>query len=226
MQKGAQALDSVRYQLRQPTAEMGRFEDVFEDTAKVDPRDLIRIDPHRPVTKIQRPDIVEPKHMIDVAVRYQHRVEMADVGPQRLLTKIDRGIDEYLLVLVLDKDRNPQALVPRVLRQARLAIARDRRNAGRCACAEKGKFHLANFNAENAKAAEKRKISLPCDLCGRCIETIFFREYRHLRIFVRLVPLVFLLLRGQVGRTASAGRQAGPRAGEPPAGEGFLWFYP
>ena len=80
--------------------------------------------------------------MIDMTMRNQNRIQMVDLRPQSLLPKIDRGINEDLLIAMLDQDRNSQAFVTRVLRKTRFAIAPDRGNAGRCACAEEGEFHL------------------------------------------------------------------------------------
>src|SRR5690606_10520488 len=78
----------VRYQLRQPAAEMRRLKDVLKDPAKVDPCDLIRKDRHRPVPEIQWPDVIQPKNMIDVTVRDQHCIQPANIRAQGLLPKI------------------------------------------------------------------------------------------------------------------------------------------
>ena len=80
--------DRVRDQLRQPAAEMGGLKDVLEDTPKVDPRDLVREDRHCTEAKVQRPYIVEPEYVIDVAMRDQHRIQPSDLCPQRLLPEI------------------------------------------------------------------------------------------------------------------------------------------
>ena len=73
--------------------------------------------------------------MVDVAMRDQNGVELLDVRPQSLLAKIDRGIDEDLFVAVFDQNRNAQPFVARVVGKAGFAVAGDRRNAGRSACA-------------------------------------------------------------------------------------------
>ena len=69
---------------------------------------------------------------------------MANARPQCLLAKIDRGIDQDLLVVVLNKNGNAQPLVSRVLGKAGLTVTPDRRNAGRGACAEECKLHKWN----------------------------------------------------------------------------------
>ena len=61
--------------------------------------------------------------MIDVAMRYKYGVEMADLCPQCLLAKIDRCVDEYFFVTVLDQDRNSETFIPRIVGQARFAVA-------------------------------------------------------------------------------------------------------
>jgi hypothetical protein len=86
-------VNCVRDQLRQSTAEVIRLEYVFENTAKIRPSRLVRIDRHCSVTKIQRSYIVKPKDMINMAMRYQNRVEKFDIGSECLLTEIGRRID-------------------------------------------------------------------------------------------------------------------------------------
>ena len=93
------------------------------------------------MAKIERPNIVEPKNMIYVAMRYQNRIEMADLRTQGLLAKIYRGIDKDLFIAMLDQNRNPEPLVARIVGKARLTVAPDRGNAGGSACAEESKFH-------------------------------------------------------------------------------------
>jgi hypothetical protein len=81
-------LDRVRDKLRQPTAEMRRVKDVFENAAKIAPRDLVCVNAHCAVSKIERSYIVKPKNVIDVTMRYQNRIKVANICPQRLLPKI------------------------------------------------------------------------------------------------------------------------------------------
>lgn len=92
----------VRDKLRKAAAEMRRFEDVLKDTPEVDPRDIVRKYRHRAVAKIERPNVIEAENMIDVAMRYQHRIHLSDICPQRLLPKICRCIDQYRRAVVFD----------------------------------------------------------------------------------------------------------------------------
>ena len=134
-------VNGVRDQLRQSAAEVGGPEDVLEDALQIDPCDVVREDRHRSVSKIQWANIVQAKDVIDVAVRYEHGVKPFYFCPQRLLPEVDGCIDENFFVFMLDEYRDPKPFVARILRKACFAIARDRRNAGRCACAKEGKFH-------------------------------------------------------------------------------------
>jgi hypothetical protein len=90
---------------------MRGFEDVFKDPPKVGPRDLIRINTHRSVSKIERTYVVEPKDVINVTVSNQNGVKIFDLCAKSLLAKIDRGINKDLFVLVLDQDRDAKAFV-------------------------------------------------------------------------------------------------------------------
>lgn len=134
-------MDRVRDQLRQASAKMRRLEDVLEYPPQIHPRSLISIDPHRPVAKIQRPNVIETEHVVDVTMRDQHRVQAPDTGAQRLLAEIRRSINKDLLVPVFDQDRHAKAFVSRIVGKTRLAVTGNRRNARRSACSEKGKFH-------------------------------------------------------------------------------------
>ena len=70
--------DRVRDQLRKTPAEVRWLKDVLKDSAKVAPRDLVRIHAHCTMAEIERPDIVEPEDVIDVTVRYEDRIEAID----------------------------------------------------------------------------------------------------------------------------------------------------
>lgn len=156
--KGRTGKDGVRDELRQPAAEMGRLKYVLKDPAKVGPGDLIGKDRHCPVAKVERPDVIKPEDVIDVAMSDQHRVELADICPKSLLAKVRRGIDEDRLSLVLDEDRNAEPLVPRVIGETRLAVAGDRGYACRGAGAEEGKSH-EGLDADAARSAEVSRIA-------------------------------------------------------------------
>jgi hypothetical protein len=141
--------NSVRYQLRQAAAKMRWLENILENSPKIGPRDLVRINTHRSVTKIERPYIIKPKNVINVAMRYENSIKMADLRTQSLLAKVYRRINEYLLFAVLDQYRNPQPLITRIVGQARFTVAPDRGNAGRCACTEKSEFHKGNCHRDH-----------------------------------------------------------------------------
>jgi hypothetical protein len=69
----------VRDKLREAAAKVRGFEDILKDPSQVDPGYIVRKDRHRTIPEIQRPDIVEPKHVIDMAMRYQYRVKPAEL---------------------------------------------------------------------------------------------------------------------------------------------------
>jgi len=124
--------------LWQATAKMRGLKDVTEDAPNVDPGAFICVETQRAMTKVERPNVVEPKDVIGVTVRDQHGVEMLQSITQSLLAKVSRGIDDHGLPGVFDQDRDAQTLVPRIVRSAGLAVAGDRRHASRCAGAEEG----------------------------------------------------------------------------------------
>ena len=64
----------MRNQLRQTAAEMSRFENILKDAFDVGPRDLVGIDAHRAIAKIERTNIIQPENMVNVAMRNQNRV--------------------------------------------------------------------------------------------------------------------------------------------------------
>jgi hypothetical protein len=113
---------------------MGRFEDVLEYAAEIDPGRFIRKDGHCSIAEIQRPDVIKAEDVVNVAMRYQYRVEPPDICAKRLLAEIGRGIDKDGPARMLDEDRDAEALIARIVRKARPAITRDRGNAGRGAC--------------------------------------------------------------------------------------------
>lgn len=94
--------DRVRYQLRQATADVGWLEDVLKNAVKIGPGDCVRKYRHRSVAEIQRTNVVQPENMIDMTVRYQHRIDLSDIRPQCLLAKIYRCIDKNCFPGVLD----------------------------------------------------------------------------------------------------------------------------
>ena len=73
--------------------------------------------------------------MIDVAVRDQDNINLADIRTQCLLSKVGGGVDEDGLAVVFDEDGNPETLILRIVGKARRTVACDRRHA--CGCSEK-----------------------------------------------------------------------------------------
>ena len=124
---------------------MRRLENVLKDPPKVDPRNFISIDAHRTISKIQGPNVVQSKNMIDVAMCYQHGVKPIDLSPESLLPKINRSIDKNFLMVMLDQDGDAEAFVTRIVGQTGLAVASYRRNAGGGACTEEGELHVRRF---------------------------------------------------------------------------------
>lgn len=135
-------IDSVRDQLRKSAADMRGFEDVLENAPEVDPRDVVRKDRHRAVSKIEGSNVVESEYVIDVTMCDENGINALDLCPECLLSKIRRGVDKEDLVIVFDQDRDAQAFVARILGETRLTIAGDRRNPCRCACTEESEFHV------------------------------------------------------------------------------------
>ena len=78
--KRRMVVNRMRDELRQAAAEVRWFENVLKDAAKIDPRDLVREDRHRTVSKIQRPNIVEAEYVVDVAMRDQHGIDFSNVS--------------------------------------------------------------------------------------------------------------------------------------------------
>src|SRR5205085_7462505 len=108
-------------------------EDVFEDASDVHPRAFVGVDAESAVPEVQGAYVVEAEDVVGVAVRYENGVEALDVLTEGLLSKIGRRVDEHHLAFVLDEHGDAQALVARVVRRARLALAADGGHAGRSA---------------------------------------------------------------------------------------------
>jgi len=147
----------VRYKLRQAAAKMARLKNVFEYAAKIDPRDLVCKYRHRAIAEIQRPDIVEAEHMVNVTMSDKDGVQPLYSGSKRLLSKIRRSVDQDRFTGMFDQDGNAQAIVPRVIGQAGFAIASDGGNAGGSSSSEEGKFHVAGNAGALACMSVKRE---------------------------------------------------------------------
>ncbi len=167
MQNGV--LDRMRNKQRQPAADMCRLKNVLKNSSKIGPCGIVRKNTHRAVAEIQRANVVEPENVIDMAMRNKNRIEASDFCAKRLLAKIYRRIDKNYFIAMLDKDRDSESFVTRIVGKTRFAITCDRGNTSRCACSEKSEFH--------------------CENCHRDTE---FDEAASLKIFVSSVANLFL----------------------------------
>src|SRR5438876_1200257 len=78
----------VRDDLRQAAAKVRRLEHILEDSSDVYPGPLVRIQTQRAMAEVQRPDIVESKNVIGVAMRNQDCIQSLQTMTQCLLPKI------------------------------------------------------------------------------------------------------------------------------------------
>jgi len=123
-------MGNMRYQLRQSAPHVSRLENVLKDPPQIDPSCLIRINSHGPMLKVQRPNVIEAEHMVDMTMGYQDRIEVPDSRPQRLLAKVARCVYKYFDIAMLDEDRGPQPFVAWIVGQARLTVTSYGRNPG------------------------------------------------------------------------------------------------
>jgi len=105
----------MRDDLREPTAEMRRLEDILKDAANVFPRALVRVQPESAMPKIQRANVVETKDMIGVTVCNENCVKVSQANLQSLLAKVARSVDDNRLAGVLDQNGNAQSLITRII---------------------------------------------------------------------------------------------------------------
>jgi hypothetical protein len=96
--------------------------------------------------------------MINVAVRNQNRIEPTNAVTQSLLPEISRRINQNAFSRVFDQNRNPQTVVARVFRSANLAIAADKRNARRSACAQESQFQKSGESGVSGESGESTEI--------------------------------------------------------------------
>jgi hypothetical protein len=76
-------------ELRQSAPNVGWIENILKNSPKVFPCNLIRVDTHCPVTKVQWPYVIESKNMIDMTMRDQYGIKLPDVRSKSLLAKVD-----------------------------------------------------------------------------------------------------------------------------------------
>lgn len=65
-------------------------------------------------SKGEEPHVVEPKQVVGMFVREQHRMHQADAFAQQLGTQVGRGVNEQIAERQSQKDRAAGALVPRI----------------------------------------------------------------------------------------------------------------
>jgi len=72
---------------------------------------------------------IQAEQMIEVFVRVDDRVDVAQVGTQALHPKIRRGVDDQLERAAFDVDRRAKPFVQGIRRAADIAIATDHGDA-------------------------------------------------------------------------------------------------
>lgn len=113
----------------------------LKDAPKVTQHIRRGVDRHLPVLRLAiTAQVVEPHHMIRVRMRVEHGVDAADVLAQGLRAKVRRRVDDELDGRRAHPRRGAKPRIPRVLRAAHRAIARDHRDALRRARAKEGNF--------------------------------------------------------------------------------------
>src|SRR3984885_15365912 len=83
---------------------------------------------HTALPVVERPHVVQAHNVVGVRVREQNRVHARDPRAQGLIAKVWRGVDQHAVITILDVNRRPKALVPRILRMAYGAAAADHRH--------------------------------------------------------------------------------------------------
>src|SRR5262249_5756835 len=167
------AFEAVRDDAREARIRR-RLEDVSERAAQPLPGNLTGIDRDGPIAKHYGPRVVQPKTMIGMRMGEEDCGYMLEPDAKRLLAKIRRSVYENILAVVFDQDRSTETLIARVIRQTGVALAAHRRDADRCARAQKTDLHRARETATN---------------CIRRSASMFSRRTSSSR--VRL-PLVFV----------------------------------
>lgn len=95
--------------------------------------------------------IVYASHMVVMAVRQQHGVELSKRMAQGLLAEIGAAIDKYARRFGLNKHARTQAVIMRIRALADLAGATDNGYAKRCAGSKKCQFHVILFFGQELK---------------------------------------------------------------------------
>jgi hypothetical protein len=114
-----------------------RREDVGERAADLPCREGIRKARDRAaLERVVAPHLVEPHHVIGVAVGVEQRVHARDTELEGLRSQVGRGVHEHVEAGKLHVDRRTPPAVPRIARRADGAAAADHRHAMRGAGAE------------------------------------------------------------------------------------------
>src|SRR5271166_4746065 len=105
-----------------------RLEDVAEHVAQELAIRSRRIE--RQLAKLvvitKRAQVVDPKNMVGMRMRVEHRIELRDVLAQRLFAKIGSCIDQNMMPVVAEQNGRPGAAVVRVTGTADGAVAANR----------------------------------------------------------------------------------------------------
>src|SRR5208283_4031152 len=135
--------------LREPTVLVVRLEDVPEDVAQ----HLLghsagkqwNLSAAGDSWKAERPDIVQPKNMVGVAVGVKHGINFLDALANGLLAEIRCSVDKYRTSVPLHHHRGTRAAVVRVCRGTHPAVAADSRHPHRRPTAQHSerRFHPA-----------------------------------------------------------------------------------
>ncbi len=91
---------------------------------------------------IKATQVVQPHHVIGMAMREDDGVDSIDPVGDALQTQFRAGIDKDDRILIRNDDGRPGTLVVRVAAGTDRTVAPDHRNAGAGACAKKNKFDV------------------------------------------------------------------------------------
>lgn len=127
--EGLKVLNRMRRDLRQAAADLFGFEDIKKHAAQFLPRAFAGKGVERAVLEVEGPNIIQPKHVIGVAMRNQQRIQLGQFGAQGLLPKVGRNINHDVLAFVFDQQTGAQSFVARIGRRAGRAFTSDHRHA-------------------------------------------------------------------------------------------------
>jgi len=90
---------------------------------------------------VEGAQVINPKHVVGMSVGDEDGIERLQSGAQRLLTEINRRVNENLRSLVADKQRDAQPAVAWIIRSAGWAVATNHWDAHGRTRAEEFDFH-------------------------------------------------------------------------------------